>query len=132
MSSREGSLSKDLAHKARAGESAEQIADEVAATAKRIESALTPIVGAQGVAALFRRSLLLARRQHTGLAGIAEPPAAAESLDVPALQASLAQMVSVDAALAGGAWLETFQGLVAGLIGTPLKTSIAALPVAAP
>ncbi|WP_231104140.1 hypothetical protein [Xanthomonas graminis] len=50
-----------LARQAAAGTEASAVAASVAVTWRQIEQALTPILGARGVAALFKRALFLTK-----------------------------------------------------------------------
>jgi len=107
-----------LERRERDGEPAAVIASAVAATWRDIEAALTSIIGVQGVAALYKRSLALASRAHPCLL---EPAATGSTvIDLTALTAALGQQTSNDAASAGGDFLQTFYGLVESLIGPSL------------
>lgn len=119
MDSHEGPLiAAALEHQVRSGAPAAQIAAAVAATWRHAEECLTPIIGSQGMAALYKRSLLLTGRSHYWLADLHQEPTG--SLDLTALTTLLARQESSDAARAGGELLETFYGLVNGLIGASL------------
>ena len=102
----------------RRGASAREIADTVACTWRHIDESLTPIIGPQGIAALYKRSLLVTSRSHAWLA--ASTAESSGHLDATALTLALAQRESNDAAVAGSELLETFYKLVNGLIGTSL------------
>ena len=119
MVSHEGPLiAAALEHQVRGGAPAAQIAGAVAATWRHAEECLTPIIGSQGVAVLYKRSLLLTGRSHSWLADLHE--GATGSVDLAALTTLLAQQESTDAARAGGELLQTFYGLVNSLIGASL------------
>ena len=119
MASHEGpSIAAAFEHQVRSGASAGEIADAVASTWRHIEESLTPIIGPQGVAALYKRSLLVTSRSHTWLATLSA--GAPNQLDIAALTAALTQRESNDAALVGSELLQTFYRLVNGLIGTSL------------
>jgi hypothetical protein len=119
MDSHEGPLiAAALEHQVRSGAPAAQIASSVAATWRHVEESLTPIIGPQGVAALYKRSLLLTSRSHPWLAGLDERTPS--TVDLTALTAAMTQQESNDAAIAGGELLQTFYGLVNSLIGASL------------
>ena len=104
----------------RAGEGAggAQVADAVEATWQQVETALTPIVGPMGVAALYKRSLHLAARSHAALAGVHDGSPSA--VDLAALRSALTGQNAATAAAAGGALLQSFHDLFAGLVGDSL------------
>lgn len=119
MDSHEGPLiAAALDHQVRGGAPAAQIAGAVAATWRHAEQRLTPVLGPIGVAALYKRSLLLTGRSHTWLAGSQENVLI--SVDLSALTTALAERESAEAAAAGGELLQTFYGLVNSLIGPSL------------
>lgn len=106
-----------LAARMRNGVPAVQVATDVARIWRQVEASLVPIIGPAGVAALYRRSVVLAGRSHpwvTELCG--ESPA----IDIAALTAVLALREGNTAALGGGELLETFYRLLAGVIGPAL------------
>ncbi len=107
-----------LEHLAASGAPAAQIAGSVASTWRHVEESLTPILGPQGVVALYKRSLVLTSRSHSWLAPLVE--AAPGAIDLAALTAAMTQQESNDAGRAGGELLETFYGLVNSLIGASL------------
>jgi hypothetical protein len=119
MDSHEGpSIAAALEHQVRSGAPATQIAGAVAATWRHAEESLTPVLGPRGMAALYKRSLVLTGRSHPWLAGLAE--GASTTVDLAALTGAMTQQESNDAALAGGELLQTFYGLVNSLIGPSL------------
>jgi hypothetical protein len=83
-----------------------------------IDSALSPIIGRPGVAALFERSIHLACADHACLADLHENPF--QSGDFNELRRSLAHETSANAAAANDAVLCTFQALLTNLIGVAL------------
>jgi hypothetical protein len=88
-----------------AGQSSDEVAALVATTFRGIDLALSPIIGQQGMAALYKRCLHLSRPLHAWLPVDAEGSqgnvgAGAETNFAP-LTAALAQRTSVDAAAAG-------------------------------
>ncbi|MGZ5893832.1 MAG: hypothetical protein ACXWJ7_14580, partial [Caldimonas sp.] len=107
-----------LAHRAREGADASQIATAVAERWQRADDALSPIIGKRGVAALYKRSLHVAARSHASLAGLHLD--VQDNADPAALVSALARESNVDAAAAGGALLQTFSDLLAGLVGASL------------
>lgn len=120
MDSHEGPLfAAALEQQVRSGASATQIAAAVTAAWRYAEQCLTPVIGRQGVAALYKRSLLLTGRSCAGLAGLHEG-VGANSVDLTTLTSALAVQKSAEAAQAGGELLQTFYGLVASLIGPSL------------
>jgi hypothetical protein len=100
------------------GASPGQIADSVAATWRHVEESLTPILGPQGVTALYKRSLVVTARSHPWLAGLPEGPP--NTVDLAALTATMMEQESKEAARTGGELLQTFYGLVNSLIGASL------------
>ncbi|WP_208543174.1 hypothetical protein [Marilutibacter alkalisoli] len=103
---------------ARRAETAGQIADTMVSTWQAIDAALSPIIGQRGVAVLYKRSLYLAGHAHPWLAGMHEDSQA--TMDLMALRSVFAQQSSTDAAVAGGAFLQTFHELLSSLIGLSL------------
>jgi hypothetical protein len=98
------------------GEHATAVA--VVALCGEINTALAPVVGPHGVAALYRRSLFLTAQAHPGLAGLHESVETA--MDVSALQARLDTLSSEQAGIVGAALLQTFQELLESLVGRSL------------
>lgn len=99
------------------GQSAAQIADAAVLSWRAIHGALSPVIGARGVHALYRRTLYLTRNAHPWLDGGLE---ATEPGDFSDLRATLARQTSVVAAEGHGALLQQFLGLLTSLIGTSL------------
>lgn len=85
-------------------------------------TALTPIVGPRGVAALYKRSLFLTSHEHPVLLGL--------HLDVQhdtglsALTATLMPLSETEAAQVGAALLLSFYELLASLIGPSLTERV--------
>jgi hypothetical protein len=100
------------------GADGQLIADRAVATWRDIDAALSPIIGRRGVAALFKRSVLLAVPRHPSLV------AADEDVDAPgdfaALRARLSAQTAENAIAANGALLKTFVDLLTSLIGVSL------------
>lgn len=89
-----------------------------------IRAALSPIIGRQGVAALYGRSLHLVRARFPWL----EAPEARASASAPftLLRLSLASQSREDAVSAQGALLQAFVDLLISLIGGPLTERLLA------
>jgi hypothetical protein len=96
-----------------------QVADAAVAQWCRIEAKLSPILGAAGVAALFRRSLYALRDARPGLALAEEASGAAGDFEL--LRSALVKLSQADAATAHSALMQVFRDLLAGLIGAPLS-----------
>jgi hypothetical protein len=99
-------LQAPLAHRVSDDASATQIAAAVFATWEEIDDALSPIIGAMGVVALYRRSVHLATQEHTWLSG--REHGLATDTGPAVLQALLQQRSSAEAADAGGSFLHAF------------------------
>ena len=96
-----------------------QAADAALAQWRRVEAELSPILGAAGVAALYRRSLHQLRDAHPALAAVHDAsPAVA---DFEPLHHALAKQSQADAATTHRALMQVFRDLLAGLIGAPLS-----------
>jgi len=100
------------------GADAADVADAFGVTWRDIETALTPIIGSKGVAALLERSLHLASAAHPWLAG----PGGSDSrtIDLATLKSVVAQQTGAQAALGSRHLLKTFCQLLDSLIGPPL------------
>ena len=101
-----------------AGADAAQVADACVNTWRAIETALTPIIGSKGVAALYTRSLHLASSAHPWLAALRESEPTA--IDLVALKSVAAQQTGALAADGANALLQTFYQLLGSLIGPSL------------
>jgi hypothetical protein len=99
------------------GESAALIADLAAQTWREISIALSPLIGAGGMRALYRRAVYLARSAHPWLEGSSETPGPEDFSD---LRAALSQQTSAVAATAHCALLHEFLDLLSSLIGRSL------------
>jgi hypothetical protein len=95
-----------------------QIADATIAVWYDIATPLKSIIGRQGVAALYDRSVLLTARTHPWLV----PSRSHEdhSVDIDALQSVIARQTADDAAAASGELLQTFYDVLVSLIGPAL------------
>ena len=111
-------IAASLAQRTGGPASAAQVADATVAVWQDVDSALNPIIGSRGVAALYRRSLFLQRSAHPWLAGVIDGPGTA--MDLATLKSVLAQQDSPAAAAAGGATLQTFHELLTNLVGPSL------------
>lgn len=94
------------------------IADGAVAVWAAIDAALSPVIGVRGNAALYKRSLHLARVQHPWLGAAYE--GAVEPGDYGALRTALAQQTAADASQAHDTLLRIFNDLLADLIGRSL------------
>ena len=99
------------------GADANTVAVATARALRSLLEELEPLVGAEGVRALYARSLHLTRPSFGWLA-----PAKPEPLSdlVAGLQEDLALRVPAEARRAGAAQLHTFADLLISLIGEPL------------
>jgi hypothetical protein len=109
---------KTLGSMAMEGASADRIADASVAVWLAVDTALAPVIGRRGSAALYKRSLHLARAIHPSL--VSAYDAASEPGDYTGLRAALASLAPADAAAAHDAMLRTFNDLLADLIGRSL------------
>lgn len=90
-----------------------------------VRAALVPVIGLQGVAALYRRSHFLARREFEWLASDADAdPSPANPFD--GLRVALMQQPGSRAASAQIAMLQIFNDLLTSLIGSPLTDRLLA------
>jgi hypothetical protein len=113
-----GNIAKQLAPLAAAGADAGQVANAAIAMWDAIDKALSPVIGGRGSAALFERSLHLAREGFPWLGAAYE--SAAERDEFAAFRAALAQQAPGHAAAAHDSMLQTFLALLADLIGESL------------
>ena len=96
-----------------------KIADSAVEAWTAIDGALSPIVGARGVAALYKRSVHLAVPEHPWLAPAYE--GALQPGNYASLRAALSRQTGANAAAAHDAILQTFQDLLNNLIGQSLS-----------
>lgn len=115
-------ISATLGHLMGEGATASRIADAVVAVCQDIEKSLVPIVGYGGVAALYLRSLYLARMAHAWI----DCPLAASMprADFSSFRILAAQQTEEDALAGGREVLETFSQLLVSLIGFPLSQQL--------
>lgn len=111
-------LATPLTHRVGKDANAAQIASALIATWQEIEAALTPIIGPRGVVGLYRRSLHLTGHAYPWLADAKEGVKAA--IDLAVLESAITQQSSAAAAAGSAALLQTFDGLLASLIGVSL------------
>ncbi|MBL8264066.1 MAG: hypothetical protein JNM58_16755 [Xanthomonadaceae bacterium] len=90
----------------------------VTALCGEICTALTPIVGPRGVAALYKRSLFLASHEHPVLLGL--HATVQQNIDLSALTATLMPLSETDATQVGATLLSSFYELLSSLIGPSL------------
>ena len=111
-----------LAHRVGPNADTARIAQAIVSTLQGMDAALTPIIGQQGVAALYRRSLNLCASQHPRLAHIFDRVQTA--LDLPALKSLLVEQSETDAIFFGEVMLTTFYELLTMLIGPSLTARL--------
>jgi hypothetical protein len=110
-----------LAHQAANGAEASAVATSIASTWRRIGRALTPILGARGVAALFKRALFLIKDRFPWLEeAFVAVEASSEHGALDILGLALSRQSAATAAAAGGAFLSTFHGVLVSMIGATL------------
>ncbi|MFJ7284878.1 hypothetical protein [Pseudomonas sp. NPDC099000] len=95
-------------------------AHAIVSTLRAMDAALTPIIGHQGVVALYRRSLHLCASTHSRLADTCDRVPA--GMDLTALTSLLVEQSEADALFFGEVLLTTFYELLTTLIG-PLLTA---------
>ena len=100
------------------GEHAGQVSEAALATWRRVEAELSPVLGAAGVAALYRRSLSRARAEGPALAEVYDATAYAKGTEP--LRHVLANLSHADAVVASRALIQAFCELLVDLIGAPL------------
>lgn len=97
---------------------AAQIGDDAAVLWCKIGASLWPIIGHAGMAALFKRSLYLARGEHPCLVAMFDAVCAPS--DFALLRETLAQQPDAAAAAAHAGLLRIFVDLLTNLIGASL------------
>jgi len=98
------------------------VAEAITSILRDMDAVLTPILGQQGVAALYRRSLHLCAANHPRLAGTYDSVQA--SLDLTALKSVLVEQSAADALFFGEVLLSTFYQLLTTLIGPSLTARL--------
>ena len=99
-----------------------RIAASAAALWQDVDLALSPIIGALGVRAIYRRSVNVIRERYPWLQGAYAQPADSEPFAV--LKAALEQQTPTTAAAANGALLQAFYEVLEQLIGGSLTTRL--------
>lgn len=97
-------------------------AQAIASILQNMDTALTPIIGHQGVAALYRRSLHLCAANHPRLASTCDRVQA--GMDLTALKSVLVEQSEADALFFGEVLLTTFYELLTTLIGPSLTARL--------
>jgi len=105
-------LAAPLARRVGPSAGAVQIAEAMSVILLQIDAALAPVIGARGVAALYRRSAHLACPAHGWLSGAREDPTA--------LVQVLAKRSDAEAEAGADAFLRSFHELLVTLIGSAL------------
>jgi hypothetical protein len=118
MQSEEGDVEPTPAQHAAPAAGATPVADASEATWRRIDAALSPIIGPLGMAALFKRSLHLARARHAALLPVQPGEPGVDAF--ASLRGALAGQTGPTASEAQAALLQTFHDLLSGLIGASL------------
>lgn len=101
------------------GADASRMAAATVAAWLAIEAALSPIIGLRGVAAMYKRSLFLTRSEFPWLGAVYE--GALGPSEFASLQGALSRQSDADAAAASAALLQSFNSLLASLIGESLS-----------
>lgn len=114
----ESEIAKNLGPLAASGADAGQVADAAVAVWVAIDVALSPVIGARGIAALYQRALHLASADHPWLAAVYE--GALQPGDFTSLRAALSCQTGLRAAAAHDSMLQTFHDLLDNLIGQSL------------
>lgn len=99
-----------------------QVADAITLMFDDINTALTPVIGPKGVAALHRRSFFLCTSMHPQLAETYKTLVVA--MDLVELRSLLITQNKADAVFFCGELLKTFYELMATLIGRSLATRL--------
>jgi hypothetical protein len=100
------------------GADAPRLADAAATVWRNLDATLSPIIGKRGVAALFKRSLLLTAPAHPFLVAAHWDVETGDDFD--SLRASLKQQSVANAIATNGALLQQFVDLLTTLIGASL------------
>lgn len=103
-------------------ETSVEVAGDLVAGFEEIASALGPIIGSRGVAALISRSVHLAGLRHPWLNAGSKP--SLQPGDYVALTQAIVQREVQDAALGGSDLLHTFRTLLSTLIGRSLTENL--------
>lgn len=115
-------IASSLTHRIGPNADVAKVAQAIVATLQEMDTALMPIIGQQGVAALYRRSLHLCVSTHPRLAGTCDGAQAA--MEFTALTSVLAEQSEADARFFGEVLLTTFYALLTTLIGPSLTARL--------
>lgn len=111
-----------LAHRVGPNADIARIAQALVTTLQDMGAALTPIIGQQGVVALYRRSIHLCASNHPRLAGTYD--SVQSTLDLIALKSVLVEQSETDGLFFGEVLLTTFYELLTTLIGPSLTARL--------
>lgn len=111
-------IATTLKNRAGAGPCAANLGVAVAAVCAEIDTALAPIIGHRGVAALYKRSLYVLGPNYPALAALHED--VRESIDMDALKAAISRLDDAAAFVGSVALLQSFHALLASLVGSSL------------
>jgi hypothetical protein len=100
------------------------IANAIDVIWKEIDASLFSIVGQRGARALYQRCLFLTVREYPWLSGTFE--GVQTIMNLPELRVALLQQTPTNALAAGRAFLQTFETLLATLIGQALTERLLA------
>ena len=107
-----------LAHRSHNDPGAGSVSRCVVSLCEDIGTALTPIVGIRGVAALYKRSLFLTSREHPALLGLHE--SIQSTMELSSLTTILNSLSESEANNVGAALLQSFYELLCSLVGLSL------------
>jgi len=107
-----------LAKRSGSSPDAKHTADATITVWEDFATALTPIIGRQGVSALYNRSVALTAQIHPWLASCRASED--HSVDLHAFQSVIALQSDENAAAGTDALLQTFYDVLVSLIGSPL------------
>ena len=113
-----GRIAASLASRINGSADAVEIAHEIVTMCQEVNDALSPIIGRRGVDALYKRSLYLAAPTFPWLATARD--GAQDFMDPAKLKSTLAAQSPASGAAGGVLLLQTFQDLLASLVGTSL------------
>lgn len=111
-------IATTLKNRAGADPCAANLGVALAAVCGEIDTALAPIIGHRGVAALYKRSLYVLGPNYKELAALHED--VRESIDIDALTAAIARLDDATAFAGSVALLQSFHALLASLVGSSL------------
>lgn len=118
MDANSNTIASALSHLAAQGASPERIAVVVAGKMHAIHSALAPIIGDQGVSALYRRCLFLVVQDATRAAPFFSSTGGSD--DYAALQSALTQQQAAEALKIAKALFANLYRILVSLIGVAL------------